>query len=369
MLSPYDRYQIDLQQPGFSEDPSQAEAVKLLEELYRQMLKHHHVFTQGKFKKSIKKLLLRQSLSIKGLYLWGGVGRGKTYLMDSFYESLPFDNKMRVHFHRFMRRVHQDLTLLKGQSDPLRQVATRLANETCILCFDEFFVSDIADAMILATLFEELFALNVCLVATSNIIPDQLYKNGLQRARFLPAIDLINQHCKIVNIDGGIDYRLRTLEKAALYCTPLDDKANTEIGTIFDNLVPVEGEIKVAVDLEVEGRLIPVVKLSEDIVWFDFCAICEGPRSQNDYIDIAREFHAVIISNVPSLGATNDDAARRFINLVDEFYDHNVKLALSAAKPLKDLYSGGNLRFEFARTQSRLLEMQSHEYLARGHCP
>jgi cell division protein ZapE len=317
----------------------------------------------------LKKFAKSELYPEEGLYFWGGVGRGKTYLMDNFYESLPFECKMRVHFHRFMRRVHQDLKQLKGQADPLRKVADKIASETCIICFDEFFVSDITDAMILGTLLEELFARGVCLVATSNIIPNDLYFNGLQRQRFLPAISLLNERCRVLNVDGGVDHRLRALEQAELYHSPLNKAADQAISDTFDRLVPVEGEIKQGVDLEVEGRPIPVIKLAEDIVWFEFTAICEGPRSQNDYIDIACEFHAVMISNIPLLGGINDDAARRFINLVDEFYDRNVKLAITAAEPLHALYSSGRLGFEFQRTQSRLLEMQSHEYLARPHRP
>jgi cell division protein ZapE len=369
MSSPRQRYQSDLELPGFEVDMHQAEAVGEFEQLYWQLLQRQHKIQATGIKAFLMSVLPRRLDPIDGLYLWGGVGRGKTYLMDNFFESLPFENKMRVHFHRFMRRIHGDLKRLEGEADPLKKVAKTISNETSILCFDEFFVSDIADAMILANLLDELFKLNVCLVATSNIIPDRLYENGLQRARFIPAIALIKRHCKVINVDGGIDYRLRTLEKASLYCTPLNDASMADIGTIFERLVPVEDEIEVAVDLEIDGRQIPVVKISEDVVWFDFASICEGPRSQNDYIDIAREFHAVIISDIPVLGEAKDDAARRFVNLVDEFYDRNVKLAVSAAMPLNLLYSGGALDFEFERTQSRLLEMQSHEYLAREHCP
>ena len=369
MQSPKQRYQNDLKKQGFAADMAQASAVGDFEYLFKAMLVRDQQSLMSPSKKLLKSLFYTTFPAPKGLYLWGGVGRGKTYLMDNFYESLPFENKMRVHFHRFMRRVHQELKGLKGQVNPLRKVAKKIADETCIICFDEFFVSDIADAMILATLLDELFSLDVCLVTTSNIMPDQLYKDGLQRVRFLPAIDLINQHCKVINVDGGTDYRLRALEKAPLYCFPLSEQAASDITNIFERLVPVEGEIKSNVDLEVEGRSIPVIKLSEDIVWFAFSSICEGPRSQNDYIDIAREFHAVIISDVPVMGVDNDDAARRFVNLVDEFYDRNVKLAISAAEPLHMLYSDGRLSFEFERTQSRLLEMQTHEYLAKPHRP
>jgi len=369
MSSPRARYQTDLQQDGFLADLSQELAVTAFEDLYQLLLVKEKLSGERLWRRAARGMLQASPASPKGLYLWGGVGRGKTYLMDVFFESLPFDNKMRVHFHRFMRRVHKDLTALKGEINPLRKVAAKIADETCIICFDEFFVSDIADAMILAGLLEELFRLEVCLVTTSNIVPDLLYRDGLQRQRFLPAIALLKQHCQVINVDGGTDYRLRALEKAPLYCSPLGLTADADIEAIFNRLVPVEGEIKIAVNLEVEGRSIPVVKLSEDIVWFQFASLCEGPRSQNDYIAIAREFHAVIISNIPIMGDDNNDATRRFINLVDEFYDRNVKVAISAAEGLPNLYSGGRLAFEFERTQSRLLEMQSHEYLARPHCP
>ncbi|MBT5577322.1 MAG: cell division protein ZapE [Porticoccaceae bacterium] len=369
MLTPKLRYLTDLGRDGFVEDPAQAEAVEHLEALYQTLVSRYKPSGAGILAGFLNKFAKSAPQPVQGLYFWGGVGRGKTYLMDNFYESLPFDQKMRVHFHRFMRRVHRDLKLYKGQVNPLKKVADKIASETRIICFDEFFVSDITDAMILGTLLQELFARDVCLVATSNVVPDQLYYNGLQRQRFLPAIAMLNKHCLVVNVDGGIDHRLRALEKAELYHYPLDDQADSAIQSTFDSLVPVEGEIKRSVNLEVEGRPIPVLVLAEDIVWFEFAAICEGPRSQNDYIDIAREFHAVMISNVPALGVANDDAARRFINLVDEFYDRNVKLALSAAQPLQTLYLGGRLEFEFQRTQSRLLEMQSREYLARPHRP
>jgi cell division protein ZapE len=369
MATPKQRYLKDLTREGFVADPAQEAAVDALDELYWRLVTKRSRPAIGLLTELLKKITKTEPRWPVGLYLWGGVGRGKTYLMDNFYDSLPFERKMRVHFHRFMRRVHQDLKLLKGTANPLRKVADKIANETRIICFDEFFVSDITDAMILGMLLEELFARGVCLVATSNIVPDDLYYNGLQRQRFLPAIALLNARCRILNVDGGVDHRLRTLEQAELYHSPLDEAADQSLSLTFKGLVSVEGEIKLGVDLEVEGRPIPVIKLAEDIVWFEFTAICEGPRSQNDYIDIAREFHAVMISNIPVLGGANDDAARRFINLVDEFYDRNVKLAITAAQPLQSLYHGGRLSFEFQRTQSRLLEMQSHEYLARPHRP
>ena len=368
MSTPKLRYIQDLNREGFVADSSQLNAVEHLDDLYQRLVaincnsKSRVISSlRGKFKKSPIK-------PQRGLYLWGGVGRGKTYLMDSFFESLPFEAKLRIHFHRFMRRVHRDLTDYKGHANPLLKVAEKISTETKIICFDEFFVSDITDAMILATLFEALFECGVCLVATSNIEPDQLYKNGLQRQRFLPAIALINEHCQVINVDGGVDYRLRALHQIKLYHWPLNQHTNTAITEIFERLITAGEAISHDVNLDVGGRLIAARKLTADMVWFDFSAICEGPRSQNDYIDIASEFHAVVISDIPELNQSNNDATRRFINLVDEFYDRNVKLAISAAQPLELLYQGDDLAFEFERTRSRLLEMQSYEYLARAHC-
>lgn len=368
MSTPKLRYIQDLNREGFVADSAQLSAVERLDHLHQRLVStqknsQNSVISswRSKFKKSSVKAEL-------GIYLWGGVGRGKTYLMDSFYESLPFEAKLRIHFHRFMRRVHSDLTYYKGHANPLLKVAEKISSETKIICFDEFFVSDITDAMILATLFEALFERGVCLVATSNIEPDHLYKNGLQRQRFLPAIALIKKYCQVINVDGGTDYRLRTLQKIKLYHWPLDDQAETAITKIFERLITTNEGISKNINIEIGGRSIAARRLSTDMVWFDFSAICEGPRSQNDYIDIASEFLAVVVSNIPELNQSNNDAARRFINLVDEFYDRNVKLAISAAQPLELLYQGENLAFEFERTRSRLLEMQSYEYLGRPHC-
>lgn len=368
--SPAERYQRDLQKPDFRHDAAQAAAVDHLQNLYEMLLERQCEPAAkpgfwGRWLSSKPESLA----PVKGLYFWGGVGRGKTYLMDNFYESLPFERKMRVHFHRFMRRVHQELKTLDGQKNPLEVVAQRLADETTVICFDEFFVSDITDAMILANLMQGLFARGVSLVATSNIIPDGLYKDGLQRARFLPAIDLLNTHTLVVNVDGGEDYRLRSLEQAELYHWPLDDEADISLKKSFYSLVPDAEEITENEVLEIEGRNITARFEAEDVVWFDFLEVCDGPRSQNDYIELAREYHAVLVSNVPTLGRNNDDQARRFINMVDEFYDRSVKLVISAEKPLEAMYSGGRLSFEFDRTTSRLLEMQSHDYLALPHKP
>ncbi|MCG8316665.1 MAG: AFG1 family ATPase, partial [Pseudomonadales bacterium] len=298
---------------------------------------------------------------------WGGVGRGKTYLVDTFYESLPFRRKLRVHFHRFMQRVHRELRELQGEKNPLEIVAKRIADDAVVLCFDEFFVSDITDAMILAELMDKLFGRGVTLVATSNIVPESLYENGLQRQRFLPAIDLLLEHTQVVNVDSGIDYRLRALEQAEIYHSPLDEAAKTCMIESFESLAPEPGERDVAI--EIEGRDIPARRVADDVLWCDFTALCDGPRSQNDYIEIAKIYHAVLVSNVPVMTGASDDLARRFVNMVDEFYDRNVKLIISAQADVDGLYTGSNLQFVFERTKSRLIEMQSHDYLARAHKP
>ncbi|MGQ9426163.1 cell division protein ZapE [Gilvimarinus sp. F26214L] len=365
-MTPKERYQSDLLQPGFLPDPAQEQVVDHLQDLYERLVRRPEPKRGLRF---LPFLSARPIEPERGLYLWGGVGRGKTYLMDVFFESLPFENKMRAHFHRFMRRIHQELKSLAGHSDPLEQVADRLSREARIICFDEFFVSDITDAMILGNLLQALFRRGVCLVATSNITPDLLYKDGLQRERFLPAIALIQRHTRVVHVDSPTDYRLRALEKAELYHCPLDTRADESLSNSFANLTPEQVTVQHSATLEVEGRPIKARCVADDVAWFDFPAICDGPRSQNDYIELAREFHTVLISNVPIFTAAIDDQARRFINLVDEFYDRNVKLVLSAAGPLESLYTGTRLRFEFERTASRLLEMQSHDYLARAHRP
>lgn len=370
-MTPRERYQSDLQQPGFQYDPAQEKVVSQLQDLYERLVLRHQAASRQKFSWARLRGLLRARPETpeRGLYLWGGVGRGKTYLMDIFFDSLPFEQKMRAHFHRFMRRIHRELRTLDGTSDPLESVAERMSKEARVICFDEFFVSDITDAMILGNLLDGLFRRGVSLVATSNIVPEQLYKNGLQRERFLPAIDLLSRHTQVVHVDSPVDYRLRALERAELYHWPLDSQADQSLRQSMLSLVPEQAAVREKVTLNIEGRPIRARCIAEDVAWFDFPAICDGPRSQNDYIELAREFHAVLISNVPVFTANNDDLARRFINLVDEFYDRNVKLVLSAAQPLQSLYEGGRLRFEFERTVSRLLEMQSHDYLARPHKP
>jgi cell division protein ZapE len=368
-LSPLDKYRQDLKADNFHYDAAQEQAVNHLQRLYKE-LQNKPLPVTG-FKKVLhgwKRVYgKKQTKPILGLYFWGGVGRGKTYLVDTFFDCLPFDNKMRVHFHRFMHRVHEELKTLSGQEDPLKIVAKRFADETCIICFDEFFVSDITDAMILGALFEHLFAHNVILVATSNIIPDDLYRNGLQRERFLPAIKLINEHTNVVNVDSGVDYRLRTLEKAEIYHYPLDQKADDNLYQYFTQLSLDPG--KVHSQIEINHRQLATVLESDGIVYFEFSVLCESARSQSDYMEISRLYHTVLLANVTRMGTDSDDSARRFIALVDEFYERNVKLIISAQVPLGELYEQGRLSFEFKRCLSRLQEMQSREYLASEHLP
>lgn len=368
-MTPLEKYQQDLKRPDFSYDAAQEQAVLHLDRLYHDLV--------DRYENRPRSFLARLGVSraqqtpCQGLYFWGGVGRGKTYLVDTFYECLPFRRKLRIHFHRFMQRVHQELKALQGEKNPLDIVAKKLADETRVLCFDEFFVTDITDAMILGGLMEKLFSHGVTLVATSNIVPDQLYKDGLQRARFLPAIALLNKYTLVVNVDSGIDYRLRALEQAEIYHSPLDAAAESSLEHSFVSLAPELGEHpgREGGEIDINGRPIPVRRVADDVLWCDFRALCDGPRSQNDYIELARIYHAVLVSGVPKMGAAQDDIARRFVNMVDEFYDRNVKLIMSGEVGIDDLYSGGRLEFEFQRTRSRLLEMQSHEYLARPHRP
>ncbi|MCZ4337187.1 cell division protein ZapE [Shewanella colwelliana] len=365
-LTPWQHYQQDLQREEFSHDLAQEQAVKSLQRVFEEL-----IAAQQK-PSGIAKLFSfmgKGTSPVKGLYLWGGVGRGKTYLMDTFFDALPGERKLRAHFHRFMHQIHVDLDGLKGQRDPLLVIAKRMAERYQVICFDEFFVSDITDAMLLGTLFEALFAEGVALVATSNIIPDELYRNGLQRARFLPAIALINKHCEILNVDSGIDYRLRTLEQAEIYHYPLDPQADKNLLSYFDKLAP-ESEVSIAV-IDIDGRDIEIRKQAQGVLLINFRDLCDGPRSQRDYMEMACLYHTVLLSNVEQMGSqtTGDDIARRFLAMVDEFYERNVKLIISADVALEDIYTDGLLSFEFKRCRSRLTEMQSHDYLALEHLP
>ena len=366
-LTPWQQYQYDLTNNNFSYDANQENAVKKLQDLYKEIIATDYKITF--FKKLSQRIFQTKPPQIKGLYLWGGVGRGKTYIMDIFYNALPIKNKLRAHFHHFMHAIHAELKKMAGTQDPLPTIAKQMALKYKIICFDELFVSDITDAMLLGTLFEALFNEGVILVATSNIIPDELYKNGLQRARFLPAIKLINTHCRVYNLDSGIDYRLRTLTQAEIYHYPLDTAADENLNRYFTQLM---SDTEIATDdITIDGRNIAIRQQSGGVLMIDFRSLCIGPRSQRDYMEIASLYHSVLLSNVPQMGEskTGDDIARRFLALIDEFYERQVKLIISAAVPVKEIYTDGKLNFEFKRCRSRLIEMQSTEYLALKHLP
>ena len=361
-ITPKQQYLQDIQTDEFSEDPCQLQAVEMLDDLFHRLIATNQ---PASLLQRIASFFQPNHDPLKGLYFWGGVGRGKTYLMDMFFDLLPIKNKMRLHFHRFMHQTHEQLTEYKGQQDPLLLIADDIASRTDVICFDEFFVKDITDAMILGGLFEALFARGVSLVATSNIAPERLYWNGLQRERFIPAIKLIEKHCQIVNLDNGIDYRLRTLEQADIFHCPHDEEAIANLNNSFDHLATEE--MPSASIIDIEHRAVQTVRCAEGVVWFSFKAICETARSQTDYIEISRCYQTVMVSEIPQLAAKDDAATRRFISLVDEFYDRHVNLMITASVELEQLYIGQLLAFEFKRTLSRLQEMQSHDYLALEH--
>ncbi|RMG32351.1 MAG: AFG1 family ATPase, partial [Gammaproteobacteria bacterium] len=299
--------------------------------------------------------------SSRGLYLWGGVGRGKTWLMDLFFDHVDEPRRQRLHFHHFMQQVHAELSAIEGRKNPLEIVARRMARQWRLLCLDEFHVVDIGDAMILAGLLKALFAEGMVLVTTSNVPPDGLYRDGIQRASFLPAIRLLQTHLEVVRLEGGRDFRSEVLSGMPLFHCPADEAAERQLQAEFFRLAPAA--VEQAGELVINGRAMPYRYRADDMVWFDFEALCGPPRSQHDYIELARCHHTVFLSGVPQMGASRDDRTRRFIFLIDEFYDRRVKLVLSAAAPVERLYQGERLAFEFQRTVSRLTEMQTAAYL------
>lgn len=371
-LSPSSRYQQALNEGSHQPDDVQREAVNRLDTIYQELTaKPADVVQSGGLKAAIGRLLGKKepqvNAPVRGLYMWGGVGRGKTWLMDMFYQSLPGTRKQRLHFHRFMLRVHEELTALQGQSDPLDIVAERFKAETDVLCFDEFFVSDITDAMLLGGLMKALFARGITLVATSNIPPDELYRNGLQRARFLPAIDAIKQHCDIMNVDAGVDYRLRTLTQAHLWLSPLNADTQGQMDKLW---LALAGATRTNMPvLDVNHRPLQTQGVENQTLAVSFTTLCVDARSQHDYIALSRLFHTVMLLDVPVMTPLMESEARRFIALVDEFYERHVKLVVSAEVPLYEVYQGERLKFEFQRCLSRLQEMQSEEYLKREHMP
>lgn len=354
---PLDIYDEGIKRGLWQDDPAQRRVLEALDRLHLAM---EAATPDGLFARVLSRFA--KPKSVQGLYIWGGVGRGKTFLMDLFYFSLPFAEKKRVHFHHFMQQVHAALNKLQHVAAPLELIADQWAEQARVLCFDEFFVTDIGDAMLLGGLLAALFARGVTLVATSNVQPENLYQDGLQRARFLPAIALLEKHCQTLKLDAAMDYRLRALAQAEIYLVPADATANAKLERLFVELGTAEAVR--AVTLDINARKLKALAKAGSVVWFEFAELCESARSAEDYIEIAREFRTVLVSHVPVLGRSGEDSARRFMFLVDEFYDRKVKLILSAEAAPAALYVGKRFVFEFQRTQSRLIEMQSQAYLA-----
>ena len=354
-LSVIQAYEAELASKGFQSDPAQLRAVQALQRCADEWAAYK---TQRS--SALKKLINRPDIP-RGVYMFGGVGRGKSFLMDCFFNAVPLKRKVRLHFHEFMREVHRELAGLQGTVNPLDVLGARIAKRYKLICFDEFHVADITDAMILHRLLAALFANGVGFVTTSNFQPDGLYPDGLHRDRILPAIALLNQRMEVINVDNGTDYRRRTLEQAKLYHSPLGPQADAEMERTFDQLAEVRDEDPV---LHIEAREITARRKAGGVVWFDFRTLCGGPRSQNDYLEIATQFHTVLLSDVPYMPVSMASPARRFTWLIDVLYDRRVKLILSAAVPPEQLYTEGPLVHEFPRTVSRLNEMQSKEYLS-----
>ncbi|HEY0662108.1 MAG TPA: cell division protein ZapE [Lysobacter sp.] len=347
-------YQHALSQRGFKPDDAQQRAVDRLQQAYEEW-----VHFKSQRSSSFKRLINRPDVP-RGVYLWGGVGRGKSFLMDSFYSVVPVVRKTRLHFHEFMRGVHRQLDDLKGVADPLDEVARRIAKKYRLICFDEFHVSDIADAMILYNLLTALFNNGVSFVMTSNYDPDKLYPDGLHRDRMLPTIALLKDKLDVMNVDAGIDYRKRALEQVQAYYTPLGAAADKALRDAYAAVAETADEDPI---VHIEHREIRSLRRAGGIIWFDFHTLCGGPRSQNDYLEIASRFHTVILSGVPAMSASQSSEARRFTWLIDVFYDHKVKLLMSAEVEPEALYTQGQMANEFHRTVSRIIEMQSREYM------
>jgi cell division protein ZapE len=350
-------YQQTLAERGYVSDAAQLRALQALSRCEREWADY-----KARRANALTKLIRRPPIP-RGVYMWGGVGRGKSFLMDCFFQAVPLQRKTRLHFHEFMREVHRELQELKGTVNPLDELGRRMARRFRLICFDEFHVADVTDAMILHRLLQALFDNRVSIVTTSNFHPDGLYPNGLHRDRILPAIELLKQQLEVVNVDAGTDYRQRTLQLLQLYHTPLSDSTEKAMEQAFADLAEAQDESAV---LNIEHRELRCIRRAGGVVWFDFRTLCGGPRSQNDYLEIASRFHTVLVSNVPQMPPRMASEARRFTWLVDVMYDRRVKLILSAETPPEALYTEGPLAHEFPRTVSRLNEMQSAEYLAEG---
>jgi cell division protein ZapE len=348
-------YEQTLAERGYASDPAQLRAVAALERCENEWADY-----KARRSNALTKLLRHPPIP-RGVYMYGGVGRGKSFLMDCFFQAVPLTRKTRLHFHEFMREVHRELQELKGTVDPLDELGRRISRRYRLICFDEFHVADVTDAMILHRLLLALFANRVSIVTTSNFHPDGLYPNGLHRDRILPAIELLKDKLEIVNVDNGTDYRQRTLQQVRMYHWPLGAEADAAMAQAFDQLAEAREEDPV---LRIEQRELRSLRRAGGVVWFDFKTLCGGPRSQNDYLELATQFHTVLLSGVPQMSPRLASEARRFTWLVDVLYDRRVKLIMSAAVPPEELYTEGPLAHEFPRTVSRLHEMQSAEYLS-----
>lgn len=347
-------YEHALSERGFKADDAQRKAVERLQQAYDDWVAY-----KSQRSNKLMRLISRPEIP-RGVYMWGGVGRGKSFLMDSFYSVVPVKRKTRLHFHEFMRSVHRELDELKGVENPLNEVARRIAKKYRLICFDEFHVSDIADAMILYNLLKALFDNGVSFIMTSNYLPDTLYPDGLHRDRMLPTIALLKEKLDVLNVDAGLDYRKRALQQVAAYHTPLGAKSDHELRDAFASIAETADEDP---RIHIEAREIKALRRAGGIVWFDFATLCGGPRSQNDYLELASRFHTIILSNIPRMSAAMSSEARRFTWLVDVLYDHKVKLLMSAEVEPEQLYTEGMLANEFHRTVSRIIEMQSSEYM------
>ena len=362
-MKPSEKYEIILRQSEFIPDAAQKKSIVMLDNLHDSLI--HRESTNARH--WLQKLVLPNKAldPVRGLYFWGGVGRGKTFLMDIFYRCLPFEKKKRVHFHQFMNDIHHALKRVENIQNPLDKIARDLKRQFSVLCLDEFVITDIADAMIMAGLLEALFEQGVVLVTTSNSPPQRLYYDGLQRARFLPAIDLISRHCKVTNLDGDQDYRLMGLEKTHLYTTPHSQAALDQIERyLSEHVTPYQTQLR---RLKINDRDLAYNYCAEDTVWFSFEQLCKTTRSQDDYLELARLFNTLILTEIHEMNSLNDDVARRFVLLIDVLYDHHVVFICSASVEPEQLYQGKRLAFEFERTSSRLIEMQSQQYLAQAH--
>ncbi|RJG07906.1 cell division protein ZapE [Noviherbaspirillum cavernae] len=347
-------YEHALTQRGFKSDEAQRRAVDRLQQAYDEWIAY-----KSQRANKFMRLISRPEVP-RGVYMWGGVGRGKSFLMDSFYSVIPVTRKTRLHFHEFMRGVHRELDELKGVADPLDEVAKRIAKKHRLICFDEFHVSDIADAMILYNLLKALFDNGVSFIMTSNYVPDALYPDGLHRDRMLPTIALIKEKMDVLNVDAGLDYRKRALQQVDAYHMPLGAAADHALRDAFAGIADTTDEDP---RIHIEAREIKALRRAGGVVWFDFATLCGGPRSQNDYLEIASRFHTVILSGIPRMSASMSSEARRFTWLIDVLYDHKVKLLMSAEVAPEELYTEGMLANEFHRTVSRIIEMQSSEYM------